>query len=384
MTEILLVSGVICGGLICLTLLSSGETVRNLVDRLFMIPLGVPEMVRNGSRTVIDKTRAFTKASAESTGLCGEHAVQRIIGAIILTLCTILGIGVSILTLILTLMGAYGAGENELIGMLPLSVETLMAIELVAGLILFGVLLLDVLGTTHVTKFFSADNLSKAKKYVYGGIFGAGLVASITLLGIGGVMRGMSYQSTPVAEAATDTAGVSVGGGGVEITPETELESTVPEIPEGYTRALKTLTVGIPVTSAVAGTAGAVGIIPFLAMLIQLPLFFIITLGFGIIWAVSYCIHVIINLIYNFCYQLANIFIAFGETLKARMAVTKNPQTPPPQPNQPVEHQQAASEHQTHTPGPGTSSTTDTPPPPPPPGDESLYAEKDANWNPIG
>lgn len=376
MTEILLVGGVIFGGLIGLTLMSSGETVRNLVDRLFMIPLGVPEMVRNGSRHVIDKTRAFTKASSESTGLCGEHAVQRIIGAIILTVCTLLGIGVSVLTLILTLMGAYGAGENELIEMLPLSVETLMAIELVAGLLLFGMLLLDVVGTTHITKFFSGDKLSKAKKSVYGSIFTAGLIASITLLGIGGVMRGMSYQTPSIAEAATDTAGVSIGGGGADITSETELESTIPEIPEGYARALKTLTVGIPVTSAVAGAAGFVGIIPFLAMLIQLPLFFLVTLGFGIIWAISYGLHVIINLIYNFCYQLANIFITFGETMKARITAPKSPQAPP--------QQQAAAEPQTETSGTGTSSSTDTPPPPPQPEQEPLYTEKDANWNPIG
>lgn len=357
-------------GIIGLTLASSGETVRELVDRFFMFFLAMPEMLRNGCAHVIGKTKSFIKRSADSVGLTGEHVVQRIIGAFVLTIITVLSIAVSTLTLIVTLMGVYGTSDNKFIESLPVSVEVLMAIELIAGVVLFGILLLDVAGTTHVTKFFTGDNLNKVKKLIYGGIFTLGLITSIGLLGLGGVIRADALTSGPaISDANTDivmTEGMDTGVG--EIAP----------IPEGYKSSAKILMTAIPVVSATAGAAGFCGAIPFLAMLIKVILFIPIVLGLGIFWIMGYAGHILINLLYNFFYTFANIFITLGETIRGHLTQQKTAATEETTnqddtaPSNPVPDTETSNgKTSTETEGAAADTTS------------TMYSTEDKNWNPI-
>lgn len=371
---ILLSVGILMVGLIGLTLASSGQTVRELIDRFFMFFLAVPEMLRNGCAHVIGKTTAFIKRSAASVGLAGEHTIQRIIGSIVLTVATALGVMVSLLTLIITFMGVYGVSDNGFLESLPVSVEVLMAMELIAGVILFGMLLLDVVGVTHITKFFTADNLSRVRKYAFGTIFAAGLIVSIGLLGLGGVIRADALTSAPILSDSGDVSAVSdenrIGGE----------EGTV-SIPESYQTSAKILMTGIPIVSAIAGAAGFCGVLPFLAMVIKFILFVPVVLGLGILWVIGYAGHVLVNLIYNFIYALANVFITLGETIKGWLS-KKPARVGPPLPGgisgtQPTDKTVIAS-RLTDAP----ASAAQQPAEPVQPG-SPMYDSGDKNWNPL-
>src|SRR3990172_3466530 len=190
-----------------LTNISNAETVRGLIDRFFMIFLSIPEMLRNGCTFVFRRLREYCREAARSTGMSGEHKSQRIMGAILLTVATILGSIVSTLILMITLEPMFGSEGNELISMLPVSPEVLIAVEVLVTGIMFGMLLLDLLGITHITKYYSPDYLStisKYFKYVFAGIFVIGTLGSAYLLVMGGVIRFESFlanaQSVSPAE----------------------------------------------------------------------------------------------------------------------------------------------------------------------------------------
>jgi hypothetical protein len=315
-----------------LTLIASGDGVRQLIDRCFVLLVAIPEMLRNGCARVITAVREFLANAAKSVGLTGEHTIQRVVGGVVLTLCTLLGVAVTALTLVVTLMGVMGSADNGLIDLLPLGVDTLMALELVAATILFGLLFFDVIGVTHITKFFAGETLSPAKKYSFGALFAAGLVVCISLLGAAGYIRGEALLSDMNAPAPAAQAPASVYVPGETVAAGPSVVGTVtadPPMTQGYIRAMTALMVGIPAVSAVAGATGFVGILPLIGLLIKGFVFVLTVLTVGIGWLMGHVGAIIVNHLYNLAYRFYDLFIQAAEGIKARFSKATPPQDIP-------------------------------------------------------
>ncbi|MEW6418373.1 MAG: hypothetical protein AB1480_09665 [Nitrospirota bacterium] len=395
LATIALCIGLIPVAVIFLTVISNPQTVRDSISRFFLIPLCVPEMLRNGCAYLINHVRGFLRGSINSVGFSGEHSIQRIIGAILLTFCTTVAIIVSILILMVTLEGAFNSGNDSLINILPISIEALIAIELVAAGVLFGMLLLDVLGVTHLTKFYCPENLPRYLRYILGAIFVIGVLFSIYLLAAGGYIRYASLISE-----ATETQ--------VDSTYQPDYNLYLPEqtfndvqIEEekliitqtnsngtsaAFNISIKSLMVGIPISSGLSGLFGAIGLIPFWSMLIAGLSFIVVALIFGPPWLVSHALVVLINHIYNFVSNLLNIFIDVGDGLRRRFRgqPADNPQNnttepPPSEPSNTVERTpENSNTTQTNNNNPQSEEAnqaeqTENP----------MYEKDDPNWNPL-
>ncbi|MBI5410304.1 MAG: hypothetical protein HZA14_13155 [Nitrospirae bacterium] len=209
-----------------------------------------------------------------------------------------------------------GEEGETILEYLPVSLETLMAIELAATVVLSGMLLMDLLNVTHTTKFFSPETLPKALKYIFISIISGLLVFSIYLFALGGSIRAAALLSD-----GGDVTSVETVQSGIITTPDSTDHLKIPvqeeenqdEFPEEYTSGLKMLLIGIPAVSSVSGIFGAIGLLPFLSMLsigiIAVPLFVIC----GGLWIVGQLLMRYVTLFYNFALSVLDIFIGIGE-----------------------------------------------------------------------
>lgn len=395
-----------------LTTISNAETVRGLIDRFFMIFMSIPEMLRNGCSFVFKYLRGFLVESARSIGVNGEHRIQRICGAILLPVLTLLGVLVTILTMVITLMGVFGSEGNDLISILPVSPETLIAIELVSVVILYGMLLLDILGVTHTTKFYSPEYLPKVLKYVLAGIFAMGVLGSVYLLAIGGIIRSESFFSSNAQAVSPAEIGAQSNDGQMIYMPnnqnstvdtqvkglsavEAEVQDTHVEYSPEYRSALSKLFIGTPIISAFAGLFGAVGLLPFGGLLISGLSFIPALVILGPFWFIGHVGVTLTNLIYNWVRNYLDIFIQRAEAARNREGVANNnpANNPPPAPPSVTESNSPDISDRTESPQEGTANNS-------PAGEQPaassnpnesqqgqtenpVYSQNDPNWNPL-
>lgn len=395
-----------------LTLMSSASAVRPLIERFFVIILSIPEMIRNGCAYVISHTKRFFMDSASSTGINGQHKVQRIVGSILLTVFTAISIFVSVLMLMVTLGGFLDSEGDSLIEMLPVSLESLMAIELVSAIIIFGICLLDILKVTHVTKFFSPEFLSKPLQYIFGGIFAFSVIFSTYMLGTGGLLRSEALFSSSLNEAVAvkpdDVSSVYIPG---DTASETQTSNKISDphvlidkpVANSTKNSITVLMVGIPTISAIAGLFGAVGIIPFAGMFLSGLTFIIVGLFFGLLWIIGHVGVVIVNHLYSFFFSLLDIFIQMAENIRIKFfasnifqtdtrALPSEPQEPANQPTRGVvslpvnpkdtqdmnkpsaeEEPNANSKANVNEGEPNTNNEQNN----------NMYDKSDPNWNPL-
>lgn len=394
-----------------LTNISNAEAVRGLIDRFFMIFMSIPEMLRNGCALVFRHLFRFFTEAARSTGVTGEDRFQRIAGAILLTVSSILGSIATTLILMITFQPLFGDGSEELMSVLPVSPEALIAIEVLLAGIMYGMLLLDVIGVTHITKFYSPEylsNISKHLKYIMACIFVIGTLGSAYVLVLGGVIRLESFfsnaQAVPPAEISaqandgqaiympnSQNVPVEAQGQGL-LAVEADADDAHVEYSPKYRNAISKLFLGTPLVSFFAVLFGAVGLLPFSGLLISGLSFIPALVILGPFWAIGRIGMVLVNHIYSFVRYYLDIFIQRAETTRNRAGLANNNpgDNPPPSPsvanpassdtpagtdipqgsagNVPAGEQPAA----TASSNEAQSQTEST-----------IYAQNDPNWNPL-
>ena len=285
-----------------LTVISSRQRVVILIDKFFNIVIAIPEILRDGCIYPIRKVMAFLGKGCNSVGVGGENSFQRIIGSIILCLCVILSFAVTAIVLTITLDAIFGEDSSGLLKIIPMSIETLMATELILSTTLFGLLLFDVLGITSITKFFSAEHLTDNTRQYFCWGFAVLVFISVIMFAISGYMRyhGVSietyiaYQEIEKRSDTTEKTGITTSddlerdGLGKELVDLNALADRTNQehVPPSYMRSVKILIIGIPILSAVAGLVGFVGVLPLMGMCFAGILFVLTMLLLGVPWAI--------------------------------------------------------------------------------------------------
>lgn len=393
--------------LMALTFMSTGEIVRGLIQDFFGIFVSIPQMLRNGCQQVLQRLVGFVRSACISTGIAGEHTIQRIVGGLLLTFFTLLGAIVAFATMAVTMEGIFGAASSAVMAMLPVSLESLIALEMVTSALVFGMLLLDILGVTHLTKFYSPDHLWKPLRYALTIIFTVGTLYSIYLGVMGGYIRWAATVSTTPAEAAEKVdpeefkPALLQDKGNTIIAAEDDAEdsnsSDTAVVNEVQSKALKTLMEGIPLISYGVSVFGGVGLIPFFgAVIVGIPLIAAM-LPIFLFRLISDALIIFFTAVYSFAANLMNIFIQFAETIKNWLSRNRggNGQNIPPiapgggnpaqlteQPvNRPLpETTNRNNQLQSEANGPAQIQQQNNAPETQA---QPLYAQNDANWNPL-
>lgn len=322
------------------------ERIRELLARFLTIILGPFEMLREGSLSVIRKAWQLMQAAARSVGIAGEHWIQRLVGAILLTALSGVCFLVDYLLAKETISGLVGGASAP--AFMGLSLEAMGAVSLVTSLIIWGCLLLDTVGVTHIT-IFSSDKYNVWLKRSVTGVAAFGFFLTAFLLAQLGALRFDILQAegkqapvqsllkipeavaAPVGSVIPDQGEWRSGGPSNQVLSMDQVQTVLE--PAGMAelpREARNVLVGMPVSSAMAGLFSAIAIIPAMGMAITFPVFLAVIALFGFMFVIARAGERIINLLYNFVLMLANIFIDVGS--RRRGATT--PESPEPAPHE--------------------------------------------------
>lgn len=297
-----------------------------LEHALNLVAGGLVDPVRQASRTVLQVARRWMRTAARSVGICGEHYIQRSAGMILLAGAGILGLVVGFLNLAPMVGGLLGEGAETIMNLLPIPLETLMAAELLVAPFVFGILILDLAGWTHLTKFYGRDHLTNPwHRGVQAIILLAGFTFSIYLLSLSGPMRVELLEQTNTATETVETGdfdtGITVPGSspsGSELGGET-LQSTTPEVEMSEAPSLpqgtSLLLTGLPVVAAVTSVYTVTLVAAALGMLLTVPLFLAVAIPTGIVWGLASLAYGLFNVLYNFLLWLVNVAGGLGRSL---------------------------------------------------------------------
>lgn len=397
-----------------LTIMASAESVRDLLAWIFRSIQTPFEMFRDGSRVVLSKAWGYVKLAAGSLGISGEHWVQRLVGSILLAIAAALGLFVGTLGVIAGFEGPFGDSESSITEYLPVPVEVLMAIELAVSIFAFAFLLFDVLGVTHLTKFYSPEFLStkpKWLKHILSAIFLVGTLSSIYLFAVSGLMRwsalfpgntsGNAIASTTldaneqlIYDPNESQAHESLKQSDIATTASYEDNDT-----SEYAASVKDIMVGIPTISGFSGAFAGVGLITTAGIVLVAPVFLITSVFFGIFWLIGHAGMQLVTVIYNTVLRFFDMFINIGDSIRRRLLGNRVAQVEPSQPQgqdntaqhtqpqqvpveEPIERQNIANENSTQETDDNNAHeaghTEENSPQP-----EPLYSQQDLNWNPL-
>jgi hypothetical protein len=305
------------------------ENIMNILERLMVLLQAPFDFIRNILRQVTQFIwNNMIVASLSSVGVIREHWIQRLLGAIIFPLIFATGLVVLLMNNILTLGGIFGSDLSYLQNYIPVNVEVLMAIELVASIFASGAMILDVLGVSHFLKYISKETLNIPLRWVVGSILSVMFIGGVYLCVILGILR---TEMIYAGENNTAQVETMENKNSEILLPDNNL-STEDELIKENTNSLVSQTnsneseknytnivmVGVPVVSNVTGFFAGLGIIPLGAILIVIPLF-LTQIIIGLFYQLFALICRVIDLVYNFMISVFNSLILIGQAIGNRI-----------------------------------------------------------------
>lgn len=334
-SDILLVVSIVALILIFAGMIASPGVLRQFPQRAFLIVHGILDVVRRGCQSVVRTAYSLLKTAAHSVGISGEHWVQRIVGAIVLSVATVIALFVGFLNIMVSLGGVIGSAAVTILHYLPFSIEEYTALELIFAAVIFGILLLDVLGITHLTKFYSSSYLDKVPRYFLGSLFLIGVLFTAYLFALSGIVRSEVLHAQQGNQSAAMGSHQEIDVPHI-YSPDNTNRQDEPFLNEyhregaismsdEFVRVSRIMLWGIPLVCVVSGIFSAVGLIPFLGMLITFPLFLLLVIPTGIIYLVTHFLINALDYIYSFILTIYSALTNLGHSI--RQLFSKNSTT---------------------------------------------------------
>lgn len=291
------------GIIISVAYFNKGVDFTDILARFMVIVQSPIDFIRNFSGNTLTVVRASLSKTLNSVGISGEHYFQRIIGAFLFTACFLLSNIVSFVTNSQTISGFLSSSipdEEKLslaqgvMNFLMVNPEELITLELVAMIVLFAAMLLDIIGITHLSAFLSKERLNKWLRLSVGIILSVMTVYSVYLFFETGVTR----ANVVFAESNENSSEV-VNTGDEELSTNSDNQNE-------YSKSARTILIGIPIIAAVGDALSALGILPML-VLISVPIFIALIIPIWIISSISNLLSTLLNYIYNFYLSILNL-----------------------------------------------------------------------------
>lgn len=291
------------GIIISVAYFNKGVDFTDILARFMVIVQSPIDFIRNSSGTFLTTVRSSLSKTLNSVGISGEHYFQRIIGAMLFTACFLLSNIVSFVTNSQTISGFLSSSvpdeeklslAQEVMNILMVNPEELITLELVAMIVLFAAMLLDIIGITHLSAFLSKERLNKWLRLSVGIILSVMTVYSVYLFFETGVTR----ANVVFAESNENSSEV-VNTGDEELSTNNDNQNE-------YSKSARTILIGIPIIAAVGDALSALGILPML-VLISVPIFIVLIIPIWIISSISNLLSTMLNYIYNFYLSILNL-----------------------------------------------------------------------------
>lgn len=270
----------------------------------FMVIVQAPiDFLRTFSGSALTFLRTGFSKTLTSVGISGDHYFQRIIGAFLFTGCFLLSNIVSFVTNSQTISGFLSSElPNEekislaqsVMNFLMVNPEELITLELVAMIVLFAAMLLDIIGITHLSVFLSKDRLNKWLRLSVGIILAVMTTYSIYLFFETGLTRAnvVFAESNEITTEVTNTS-------------DEEINNNDGNQDE-YSRSARTILIGIPIIAAVGDALSALGLLP-MVVLLSVPIFLALLLPIWLFSRITNLLSTVLNYIYNFYLSILNL-----------------------------------------------------------------------------
>jgi len=278
----------------------------------------VPELVRDGTGRACREAWSWFQDALRLGGI-RENWVQQSFGALLFAGAALVGIAALVLNFITALSSAMNSKVPLIETLTSIGVGPVLLTGLEMGLacLLFGAVLLDLLGITNISYFFSEENISgKWKRYAWvlffaGGALACGVFAYQTGLlrgrGVEGAGGGQSLVETTLGPETSSQGRPQAGGqasGTGKASGSREAASTSPG--EGYGMSMGSLGALTAVLGFLAGAVALVFMIPATPLLLATPLFLAVTIPAGLLWLLAYLAVLIVDRVYTFMLSIFN------------------------------------------------------------------------------
>jgi hypothetical protein len=369
----------------------------------------VPELVRDGTGRACREAWSWFQDALRLGGI-RENWVQQSFGALLFAGAALVGIAALVLNFITALSSAMNSKVPLIETLTSIGVGPVLLTGLEMGLacLLFGAVLLDLLGITNISYFFSEENISgKWKRYAWvlffaGGALACGVFAYQTGLlrgrGVEGAGGGPSLVETTLGPETSSQGRPQAGG---QASGTGKAASTSPG--EGYGMSMGSLVALTAVLGFLAGAVALVFMIPATPLLLATPLFLAVAVPAGLLWLLAYLAVLIVDRVYTFMLSMFNYALRLrGEEPVEATGESARPGEPEGQAEESGETR--TNGRATSAPGSGQSSSRGSDPAPQGDGTAEdrqpengrsgdpaedaaetgpLYEEDDENWNPI-
>jgi len=319
--------GLICATVICSILAVGAQPLRETMTSFFAI---FHQPFLQTHQTVVSWLKSlkmwFTNQFADESATKGEGPVYFIIGSLLYTILTVVFLLCDFGMLVLT---AEAIGMDTKSFQLPIDTSTLTAATLVTAGLFWGSIVLDLVGVTRIGPWKKA--LSPLQHRILMWISAFFIFISIILVATMAYYRAESLWQAMAPEAHAATEGVESSIGGIEIgvnqKPSFSSSPAIVNQPQSYSSRFLLLGIlmGIAIlsgASTVFSAVGAVILFKFIFLLIiavttlpLLPVAFVTWFCSSVIYLISLCISMLVNLMIHY----GNCFLGlFGRTPKAQ------------------------------------------------------------------
>jgi hypothetical protein len=303
MTIVLLACALVVGVPLVLAL-GARQQGRDVLEEMLRILHVVPAQIRDGAGRVCGEAWSRYQETLQRGGIRGDW-VQQSVAALLFAPAALVGIGALGINLISTLAGTFDT-TIPLIEALPnagMGPAVLTGLEMVLACLLFPALMLDLMGITNISYFYSAENITN--KWLRLGLmacFAVGTVATGYILFQSGILRGAGVEGAGTSTDLVQASGLESG----EAPPESG-SATQQNEPSQWT--LQSLMTGPSLLGYIAGAIALVFVFPAAALLIGTPLFLAAAVPSGLAWGAAHLIVRFIDAVYNLMLSLFNFVL---------------------------------------------------------------------------
>ncbi len=303
MTVVLIACALIVGVPLVLAL-GARQQGRDVLQEMLRILHVIPAHIRDGAGRVCGEAWSRYQETLQRGGI-REDWVQQSVAALLFAPAALVGIGALGINLVSTLAATFDTTIPliEALTNAGMGPAVLTGLEMVLACLLFPALVLDLMGVTNISYFYSAENITN--KWLRLGLmacFAVGTVAAGYILFQSGILRGAGMEGTGTSTDLIQASGLESGEAAAE-----SGSAAQPSEPSQW--ALQSLMTGPSLLGFTAGAVALVFVFPAAALLIGTPLFLAATVPSGLVWGAAHLIVRFVDAVYNLVLSLFNFVL---------------------------------------------------------------------------